>query len=384
MNLSGIAVHLRIFMSKNRHSELVYRIALTQVQGIGPVKARKLVASCGSAEAVFREKKNILTKIPDIGQFSAQAIASADGFHRAEMEAEFIERNGIRTLFFTDEKYPERLLACEDSPILLFAKGEMNLNAPRVISVVGTRKATPYGRAFCEELIRDLVPYKPLVVSGLAYGIDICAHRYAIRYNLPTVGCLAHGMDRIYPSLHTTVAKEMVVNGGLLTEFLSGTAPDRELFPTRNRIIAGLADCTIIVESDLRGGSVITAQVANGYNRDVFAVPGRHNDRYSSGCNHLIRRNVAAILTSAEDLVNYMNWNSPVVKKNPQAELFDQLSGEERKLMELLSARGKMAMDTISESLGLGLSRSSSVLLSLEFQGYVKALPGKFYAPVSQ
>lgn len=371
-------------MSKKNINELAHRIALTMVPGIGPVKAKILLSNCGSAEAIFKEKKNSLLRIPDIGEYAANAILSAEVSRRAIEEAEFVERNHIQTLFFTEENYPDRLRTCDDSPILLYVRGELNLNCHKVISIVGTRKATPYGKQFCEEFLRSIKSHKPLIVSGLAYGIDICAHRNAIKENLPTVACLAHGMDKIYPPLHIPVAKEMMQNGGLITEFMSGTKPDRELFPTRNRIIAGLADCTIVVESDVKGGSVITAQVANSYNRDVFAVPGRCNDRFSAGCNELIKRNVAAILNNAEELVSYMNWDEPSIKKNKQLDLFVNLNDDERSVMNALVSAGKLSIDEINEKTGFNGSKTSSLLLQLEFRGQVKAYPGKMYSCANQ
>jgi len=364
----------------NRENTLQFQIALTLVAGVGPARARSLVAFCGSPEAVFREKKSALMRIPDIGEVTANSILKSDVMERAEREVEFVVKHQIDTCFFHDKNFPSRLKECDDAPALLFSKGKMNLNADRIISVVGTRKASSYGKQFCEELIRDLKPFDPVVVSGLAYGIDVCAHRSALNEKLETVACLAHGLDRIYPPLHRPVAQEMIVHGGLVTEFISGTQPDRELFPMRNRVIAGLSDCTIVLESDVKGGSILTAYIAESYGRNVFALPGRTTDKYSAGTNSLIRKGLAHLITSADDLVDIMQWDASRKEKPKQMALFNDLTETETLVMNTLREKGKLALDLLSDSTGLAGSKVSAMLLELEFKGLVKSFPGKIYS----
>jgi DNA processing protein len=360
-------------------SDLLHQIALACTPGIGPVSCRLLLSHLGSARAVFEARKSTLLKIPDIGRARLGALRSPEVMKRAEAELKFIEKNRIRTFFITEPDYPERLRQCADAPVLLFARGELRLNHPRIVSIVGTRAATSYGKQFCEMLIQALAPYRPVIVSGLAYGIDICAHRAALRAGLPTFACLAHGLDRIYPGIHAPVAHEMIREGGLLTEFFSGTRPDRELFPMRNRIIAGIADCTVVVETDERGGSMITADLAHGYGREVFALPGRHNDPHSQGCNLLIRKNVAALLSSEHDLADYLGWNQSPAVRVVQPTLFDDLSEEESRVADIIRESGPAPVDLIVIRTGMHPSGVSSALLSLEFRGMVISMPGKVY-----
>lgn len=361
------------------HTSLVYQIALTLLPGIGPVKAKNLLAYCGSAEAIFKEKKSALLKIPTIGNMLAHSIQANDLLLLAENEIRFMEANHILPIFFTDKKYPDRLKACEDSPVMLFTKGKMDLSVDRVISVVGTRKATSYGKAFCNDLLSGIAHLKPLIVSGLAYGIDICAHRHAVANKLQTVACVAHGLEKIYPALHTTVANEMLSNGGLVSEFISNTRMTPDLFPMRNRIIAGLADCTIVVETDLKGGSTITAHLASSYGREVFALPGRYIDKYSSGCNALIKKNIAAIISSPEDLIQYMNWDATTKPPARQMNMFVDLTTDENAVIQLLTSNGKTDIDHLSQYTGFLFSKLSPLLLELEFKGVLKPLPGKLY-----
>lgn len=362
-------------------SSVSYQIALTQLPRVGPVKAKILLAYCGDAEAVFREKQSALLRIPEVGPAIASAIhgVKAEVLAIAEKEMTLMEKYGIVPIFFTDSRYPERLKLCDDSPVLLFTRGKMNLNEQRVISVVGTRNATGYGKGFCEELIDGIAHLKPLVVSGMAYGVDIHTHRRCVDGGVQTVGVMAHGLDSVYPTLHLATSREMEKNGGLISEFLCQTKMAPELFPMRNRVVAGMADCTVVVESDRKGGSLITAHLASSYGREVFALPGRNSDKWSSGCNELIRKNVAAILTSPDDLVGYMNWTGEKDKKPRQMLLFDQYSEEETKVIHLLDAKGKLSIDAISEYSGFAPSKLSSILLNLEFAGVVKSLPGKIF-----
>ena len=296
------------------HSELVYQLALTLIPNIGPVQAKILLQQFDVAE-IFKAKKGELERIEGIGTIRAESIKSFTGFSKAEDEIAFIEKYKIKPLFITDKDYPKRLLNCYDSPTLLYYKGEADLNSGKIIAVIGTRNHTEYGKQVTEELIRELTEQNVVVVSGLAYGIDAIAHKAAVKNNLKTVGVLGHGLDQVYPSQHTGLAKEMLrAGGGLLTEFRSKTKPDKHNFPTRNRIVAGMSDATIIIETGIKGGSMITAELANNYNKDVFAYPGRVNDGKSAGCNYLIKNNKAVLLTDAQELIELMNWDE---KKTP-------------------------------------------------------------------
>ena len=287
---------------------LLYQIALTLIPNIGPVQA-KILLQHYSPEEIFRAKRTSLEKLEGIGGVRANNIKAFDNFSIAEEEIAFIEKYKITPLFISDENYPQRLLNCYDSPTLLYYRGEADLNSSKIISVIGTRSNTDYGKQMTELLIKELAPFSIVVVSGLAYGIDAIAHKSAIKNNLPTIGVLAHGLDQIYPLQHAGLAKEMAKNsGGILTEFRSNTKPDKHNFPIRNRIVAGMSDATIVVETGLKGGSIITAELANGYNKDVFAVPGKVTDSKSAGCNHLIKSNKAVLLTDAADLIAYMGW----------------------------------------------------------------------------
>lgn len=359
---------------------LKLRIALTLIPEVGPVLARNLVSYCGSVENVFTKRKEILERIPGIGPVTAVSIVSHKTFERAEKEVAFIRKYKISPLFYLDDEYPSRLKNCEDAPILLYQKGEANLNAPRLVSVVGTRKVTGYGKELTEQLVKDFVAHKVTVVSGMAYGVDILAHKYCLKYNLPTIGVMAHGLDRIYPSIHKPVAEKMVQNGALLTEYMSGTNPDRENFPSRNRIVAGMCDATIVIESGAKGGALITADIANSYNRDVFAFPGRVTDEYSIGCNELIRQNKAMLVQTAGEIASVMSWDTETKSKKPrQLELLHELKEEEKILVGILQSGGKTDIDTITLKAGMPVSKVSSTLLNLEFAGLLKSMPGKLY-----
>ena len=287
---------------------LMYQIGLTLIPGIGDVLGKKLITHCGSAEAVFREPRQHLKKIPRIGELLAQTVGNSDILLRAEKEVTFVDRYNISTLYFQDAGYPYRLKHCIDGPVLLFYKGTAEVNPLHAIGIVGTRSATNYGKTVTHEIVAGLVPQQVLIVSGLAFGIDSCAHRAALDVGLGTIGVLGHGLDTVYPWLHRSLAEKMVSGGGLMTEFLSGTRPDRSNFPRRNRIIAGLCDAIVVVEAGRKGGALITADIANSYNRDVFAVPGRVKDPYSFGTNYLIRTNRAALIQNAEDIEYLMGW----------------------------------------------------------------------------
>lgn len=360
---------------------LLYKIALSIIPGIGGILARNIVAYVGSVEGVFTESLKSLQKIPGIGEINAQRIKDKEIFTRAEKEIRFIEKNEIDVVFYTDKDFPRRLKTCVDAPVLLYTKGNLDLNEHRVVSIVGTRNATNYGKQVCDELIHEFSArnYKVLIVSGLAYGIDIQAHKSALKYNLPTAGVIAHGLDKIYPSLHTETAKKMQENGGLVSDFPSGTKIDPSNFIRRNRIIAGLADATIVVESASKGGALITAEIASSYNRDVFAFPGRAGDVYSKGCNQLIRNSGANLIEGIDDLEFFMGWEKSSKNKVVQSSLFVELTAEEEKIVKLLRENEELFIDQISSELTLPVSRVSALLLNMEFKNILVALPGKMY-----
>ncbi len=362
-------------------SHLKYKIALSLVPGIGGVLARNLIAYTGSVEGVFSEPLNSLKKIPGIGEVNARRIKNADVLGRAEKEVEFIKKHNISTYFYTDKNYPRRLKSCGDAPILIYSKGVMNLNEQRVISIVGTRNATDYGKQVCDALIQKFAErnYKILVVSGLAYGIDIQAHKSALKYNIPTVGVVGHGLDNLYPGLHRETARKMIENGGLVTDFISNTKIEPTNFLRRNRIIAGLADATIVVESAKKGGALVTADIAASYNRDVFAFPGRAGDIYSKGCNQLIKNSGAALLEGIDDLEYFMNWENSEKEKIIQSSLFVELDKQEQKIVDLLQKEGELFIDQISAEMELTSSRISTILLNLEFKNVITVLPGQIY-----
>lgn len=358
-----------------------YKIALSLVPGIGGVLARNLVAYVGSVEAIFSEPLQSLMKIPGIGETNAKRLKEKSVFERAEKEMEFMKKHNISAFFYTDKNFPRRLKSCPDSPVLIYTQGNMTLDQQRVISIVGTRNATEYGKQVCDELICQFSErkYPVLVVSGLAYGIDIQAHKSALKYNIPTVAVLGHGLDRIYPSLHTETAKKMLENGGLVSDFPSGTKIDAPNFLRRNRIVAGLADATIVVESAEKGGALVTADIAGSYNRDVFAFPGRAGDTFSRGCNQLIRNSGANLMEGIDDLEYFMGWESGKNEKAVQPALFVELSPEEEKVVDLIRQSGELFIDQVSSELKLPVSRVSALLLNLEFKNVLLALPGKMY-----
>ncbi len=362
---------------------LSYQIALTLIPGVGDVNGKRLVSYCGGAEAVFSESRAALLKIPGIGQSTVTSILGQQVLRRAEKEVEYIIRNDLQAMFYLDKEYPRRLLNCEDGPLMLYYKGTANLNELRMIAFVGTRKATDYGRECCEEMIRDLKAKDVVIVSGLAYGIDGCAHRKALEYQIETVGVMAHGHDRIYPFQHHQLALSMLEKGGLLTEFPSGTNPDRENFPKRNRIVAGMCDAVVVIESGFKGGAMITAGLANSYNRDVFALPGRTSDEYSKGCNMLIKSHRAVLAESVADIAYVMGWEDRKTPAKSQRNLFFVMTEDEKKLMELLNSKQAVSMDQLIVKTNMAASKVASALLNLEFEGLVKSLPGKLYKTIS-
>jgi DNA processing protein len=360
--------------------DLIYQIALTQIPQIGPVQAKILLQHC-DAEEVFHAKKHFLEKIEGIGPVRAASVASFKDFSKAEEEIKFIEKYKIKPLFLTNPAYPKRLLNCYDSPTMLYYRGDADLNAAKMVAIIGTRSNTDYGKQVTEKIVKDLSAQNITIVSGLAYGVDAIAHKAAIKNGLPTVGVMAHGLDQIYPAEHTALAKDMVKHGGgLLTEFRSKTKPDRHNFPSRNRIVAGMCDATIVVETSIKGGSMITAELANGYNKDVFAFPGRITDAKSNGCNYLIKSNKALLLTEASELIITMGWAS--AKKNQarkQKELFIELSPDEKIVTAILGEKDTVPIDEINLKSGLSSSAVAAAILSLELQNVIVSLPGKLY-----
>ena len=365
------------------YSDLLYQLALTEVPHIGCVHAKTLAQVFGSAEKIFKAKQHQLEKMEGIGEVRAHAIKSFSDFSNVEEELKFIEKFKIKTLFLTDEDYPQRLLNCYDSPTLLFYKGDADLNASKIISVIGTRNHTDYGKQVTEKLIKELVSQNVLVISGMAFGIDAIAHKSAVKNNLATVGVLAHGLDQIYPNEHTHLAKDILKHGGgLLTEFRSKTKPDKHNFPTRNRIVAGMSDAIIVIETGIKGGSMITAELANGYNKDVFAVPGKVSDNKSAGCNYLIKTNKAMLLTDAQQLIEVMGWEEKKSQKanaKSQREIFIELSKDERTIVDILKEKDFVHIDELNIRSGLSSSAMASAILNLELQNVVITLPGKLY-----
>ena len=357
----------------------LYEIALTLITYIGVVNGKKLVAYCGGAEAVFCENKNALRQISGIHENIIKGIDSKEVMTRAEEEMMFIEKNGIKPLFYLDKDYPKRLQHCHDSPMMLYYKGNADLNAEKTVGIVGTRNITDYGRYVVEKLIEDLATDNVMIISGLAYGVDAAAHRAALKYDLATVGVLGHGMQTIYPAENRKLSTNMIEKGGILTEFVSGTQPDRENFPKRNRIVAGMVDCLVVIESALKGGAMITAEIANSYDREVFAMPGRVGDIYSEGCNQLIKTNKANLLVNAADIRYVMRWDVDTKVVAKQMRLFRDFSEDEKKVMDVFAENNVVHIDDIIIGTDLSPSKIASILLSLEFDGVLTALPGKRY-----
>lgn len=362
--------------------DLFYLLALQRVEGIGDIMAKKLLTHCGSAEAVFKTKASQLAAIDGVSSIRLKNLKDQAVFDKANAELEFIRSNDINVAHFQDESYPERLKHCFDGPLLLFTSGKINLINRRVISIVGTRQVTSYGMEFCRKLIEDLAPLDPVIVSGFAYGVDIVAHQLAMEHNLQTIGVVAHGLNQIYPKTHKKYVAKVEENGGFITEFWSSSNPDKENFVRRNRIVAGMSEATIVIESADRGGSLITANIANDYNRDVFAVPGRVTDKYSQGCNNLIKTQKANVLTSAADLVYILNWDIQKESKPVQKQLFVSLDDDEQKVYDYLLKTGKEVMDIIALRCDFPIYKISGMLLNMELKGVIRPLPGKLFEAI--
>jgi DNA processing protein len=361
-------------------NDLLYQIALTLVPNIGDIHAKALINIYGNAQNIFNAKKKDLENIEGIGTVRANSIKYFTDFSSSEAEIKFIEKYKITPLFITDENYPKRLLNCYDSPPILYYRGNADLNTSKIVSIVGTRKNTDYGKIFTENLVEGLQEQNVLVISGLAFGIDTIAHKASLKNNLQTVGVLAHGLDRIYPTQNKTLAKEMIEQGGLLTDFMSNTLPDKQNFPKRNRIVAGMCDALVVIESGKKGGSLITAELANGYNKDVFAVPGKTTDKNSEGCNYIIKQNKALLITCADDLIEGMNW-APKEKnqQKKQRQLFIELTPDEKIIVDILQQQDGVQIDELYFKSGLSSSATAQALLMLEMQNVVISLPGKVY-----
>ena len=370
-------------MSEERLSFL----ALHFIPGIGDRLVKQLVSYCGSAEKIFKTPKGKLLKIPGIGPVSAESIINGAPIHEAEKEMRKAEKEETEILFYTDKNYPSRLKQIEDAPSLLYFKGNINLNHAKMVSIVGTRQATDYGKEIVNKIIDELTPHEPVIISGLAYGIDIQAHKHALKNNLPTLGVMGSGMDVIYPAAHKETAKKMISNGGLLTENRFGTKPDAHNFPARNRIIAGMCDALIVVEAAETGGALITAEIANSYNKDVFAVPGSLGLTFSEGCNKLIRNNKASLFTSVKDIEYILNWTTVNREDKNHEQSFDlnSLDEGERTIVTLLQdKKAPMLIDDIAHQTDLPPSFLASLLLTLEFKDIVKSLPGKMFGLARQ
>ncbi|WP_240163841.1 DNA-processing protein DprA [Spirosoma taeanense] len=368
----------------------LHQIALTLVPGVGSILIRQLVSYCGSAPDVFRSPLSRLLKVPGIGDVTARAILKSSALTEAEQVLRRLEKMGATTLFYTDKAYPTRLKTLYDAPALLYYQGAGDLNTPRTIGLVGTRQATDYGRRITTDIVEALVPFGVSVISGLAYGIDIAAHRASLASGAPTIGVMASGLDIIYPNIHQKTAQEMLGLGGLLTESAPGTKPDAHLFPARNRIIAGLSDVIVVVEAAAKGGALITAEYANNYHREVFAVPGQLTQTFSAGCNKLIRENKAQIYTSPKDLIEALNWDlgapgqlsEQAIRKNIAPALPVDITEEESQIVALLRQKADLHIDDLSWQSQIPMGRLASLLLNLEFRGFVRSLPGKKYSVV--
>ncbi|MBN2212989.1 MAG: DNA-processing protein DprA [Bacteroidales bacterium] len=360
---------------------LRYQIGVSLIPKIGPVLARRLIEFYGNPEGVFREKQPGLMKVPGFGAKLCGQLRKKEVLEQADREVEYIIKNNIRPVFLLDENYPGRLKQCEDAPVIFYLKGNANPERQKVLSIVGTRKASEYGKELCDKLIGGLAENHTdiLIISGLAYGIDVCAHKAALKYQLDTVAVLGHGLSVVYPAAHKSIAEQICSQGALLTEFTSTEIPDAPNFVRRNRIIAGLADATVVVESGEKGGALITADIANSYNRDVFAFPGRVSDKYSAGCNRLIKANKAALIEDSGDLEYLMGWQEKQKPAATQKKMFVDLDDEEKKIMALLEESDELTIDKISVQCHLPVSRISWLLINLEFNGLVKCLPGKVY-----
>ena len=363
-----------------KEEKLLAVLRLQKSKAIGDILAKKLIVNVGDVTQIFKEKSTTLQKINGIGNHAIKHLLDSKNILEAEQELAYIKKNNIAYTYFLEDDYPKNLHNCIDSPILFFKDGNINFNNDKIISIVGTRNMSSYGRDFCTKLIEDLAEFNPIIVSGFAYGVDICAHKAAIKNNLQTIAVLAHGFEQIYPKVHKKYINQVNENGGFLTEFWSEEQPLRENFLKRNRIVAGISKATIIIESASKGGSLVTADIANSYDRDVFALPGRVTDVFSKGCNNLIKNNQAQVLTSANDIIKMLNWDLLEQAKKPiQKQLFLELNFEEQILYDYLLKNGKQLLDIIALECNIPLFQLSAILLKMELKGITKPLPGKMF-----
>ena len=362
------------------HQELYYLLAIQRIPNLGNASAKKIIRKLGSAEAVFKEKKHLLERIPGIGKSKVAFLDKKDNFQKAEKELEYIIKNNVSYASLHDDTYPEKLKHCIDGPLLVFYRGNINLKNKKIISIVGTRKITNYGKKICEQLVEELSPLNPVIVSGFAYGSDITAQLAAVKNNLQTIGCLAHGLNQMYPKTHQKYVSKIEENGGFITEFWSSDDITNTNFLKRNRIIAGISQATVVIESAAKGGSLVTANIANSYNRDVFAFPGKISDKQSEGCNNLIKTNKAHLLTSAADIVYILNWQLENSEpKTAQKQLFVELTSEEKTVYDYLAKNGKQVIDDIALHCGIPSHKAVTILLNLELKGVVQPLPGQLF-----
>lgn len=363
----------------NREEELLYQIALTFVAQVGDVTAKNLIAYCGNAKNVFSTSSARLLKIPEVGMVTAQAIRNKQVLFKAEAELEFTKKNNIQCLFYTDEAYPTRLKECSDAPAMLYCKGNANLNASKALSIVGTRNATVYGKNFIHTLCKELSQYKITILSGMAYGIDTYAHKYACEFQMPNIAVLGHGLHTIYPSQNTHLAKLVMQNGACISEFTSQHEMNPANFPKRNRIVAGMSDALLVVESAIKGGALITANIAHSYHRDVFALPGKIDAKYSAGCNLLIKENKAALVENANDIIKLMGWDEKKIYKPKQQLLLFDLNDDEKNICTMIQKLDIAEIDILCKQLQMSSGKMASILLDLELKGVIQTLPGKRY-----
>ncbi len=358
-------------------------LTLKKVPNLGDSSIKKMVRSVGSAVGVLQEKPQNLLKIDGIGTTKIKELHNPKYQKMADQEIAFIEAEQLQYYIYDTPDYPEKLKYCIDSPVVLFSRGHIQLKGRKMLSIVGTRKVTSYGVRFCEELIEALVPFDPVIVSGFAYGVDITAHKAAVKNQLTTIGCLAHGLNQIYPKVHQKYVASIEENGGFFTDFWSTDTFDRKNFLGRNRIIAGLSEATIVIESAAKGGSLVTAEIANAYHREVFAVPGRAYDTVSKGCNMLIQKKQAHMLTSAEDLIHKLAWQQTApTTPSIQKQLFVTLEKEELQIYNFLKSNGKELLDVIALRCAIPTFRVAAVLLTMELKGVIRPLPGKLFEAV--
>jgi DNA processing protein len=362
----------------------IYKIAFSKLHGIGPVRAAQIISKIGSPEELFSNSLKTIWQETGLSKSILKAMKKEEALESAENQHNYNLKHGINCHFFLDKDYPRRLKQCGDPPIIIYSKGKMELNHSKVVSIVGTRNLTNYGSKILHELIESFKNEQIQIVSGLAYGVDILAHRLCIEHGLETIGVLGHGLDRIYPFKHRSTALEMMENGGLVTEYMINTNPDRENFPMRNRIVAGMADATIVIESKIKGGSIITAELANDYSRDVFAFPGDVDRPFSEGCNDLIRKQKAHLITSGNDFLTFMNWKESKKKQVQQKQLFHDLTSEEGKIVHLLEIESELHADVLCMKSGITPSQMNVHLFNLEMANVIQQLPGKRFKLVYQ